>query len=154
MALTSLSAYCGWQSFERVVRVRANTGTDSTGFIAKVVVAWVALAALLVIPAYVTHEAAPTVLAKQTVHIDMLDFDFSEDVLEVGPGTDLNFVLHNIGDAQHNFGRNDEDVTDRIKAGDTGTYAAGVIENDTIFFCLIPGHRDLGMELRVNVAAS
>ncbi len=116
--------------------------------------AWIALAALLVIPAYATHESAPTVLAKQTVHIDMLDFDFSEDEITVSPGTELNFILHNIGDSQHNFGRSDDDVTPRIKSGETGDFNAGVIKHDTIFFCLIPGHRELGMELTVTVAAS
>lgn len=137
-----------------VVSLRPNTGTDSTGFIAKVVVAWIALAALLVIPAYATSDAAPTVLAKQTMHLDMVEFDFSEDEIVVAPGTDLTFILHNIGDSQHNFGRSEEDVTDRIKSGETGNYNAGVIEHDTIFFCLIPGHRDLGMEMTVTVAAS
>jgi len=134
--------------------MRANTATGSTGFIAMVVGAWVALSALLLIPAYVTSESAPTVLAKQTVHLDMLDFDFNEDVIEVSPGTELNFILHNIGDSQHNLGRSEDDVSDRVKSGDTGEYYAGVIEHDTVFFCAIPGHRDLGMELTVTVAAS
>ncbi len=82
------------------------------------------------------------------------DFDFNEDVIEVGPGTELSFILHNIGDSQHNLGRSEDDVSDRVKSGETGHYDAGVIEHDTIFYCVVPGHRDLGMELTVKVAAS
>ncbi len=127
-------------------------GRSPIEFMVMVVALWVVLVGLVVVPAYVDYETVPEVLASKTITLDMTDFDFSEDEIVVAPGTDLTFQLVNAGDAQHNFGLNDDDVTPRIEPGQSGTYHAGVLKADTEFFCLISGHAEQGMVVTVRVS--
>jgi len=115
---------------------------------------WVIVVAGVVIPAYINYEAPPEILFTDTESIELTEFSFSQTDITVAPGTDLTFELLNVGGSQHNFGFSDDNVTERIKPGNTDSFHAGVLTKDRTFFCGIPGHRDNGMELTVHVSGS
>ncbi len=98
-------------------------------------------------------DSSPEMLSGESFELQMTEFDFSSDEIVVQPGTGVTFELINAGDIQHNFGTSEDDVSDRILPGESGIFEAGVLEGETVFYCLIPGHREAGMEFTVVVSS-
>lgn len=85
------------------------------------------------------------------ITLEMHDMYFEPDAVEVAAGEPVTFELVNEGDAEHNLVFDGGPESDNVAPGDTVTFDAGAFDEDAVGWCSIPGHREAGMELDVNV---
>ncbi len=118
-----------------------------------------ALAAWLIIVAGVfglalalSTRAEPIVLAERQVRLELSDFEILPNEVDVSPGTNLTLlVVNTVGSAQHDLNISPEVGTGRIKPGDSVLLAVGEVKDSFVVWCSIKGHRELGMEARIEL---
>jgi uncharacterized cupredoxin-like copper-binding protein len=94
----------------------------------------------------------PTADAK-CVEDDMHDIYFGANLITIPSNTDVKFVFHNVGAAEHTFvisDHNNKDVKNldinlSVKPGETGEITINAPAGDYYFWCDIPGHEAAGM---------
>jgi nitrite reductase (NO-forming) len=131
-------------------------GLSLIGILAGAVFAWVVfLGALAVLAAaiYVFTDREVEVLAERTVSVELSEFDITPDLIEVAPGTDLTFLINNAGDIQHDLVISEDTRTERLNPGESAVLNAGVSSESYPIWCSIKGHRELGMEARVELGS-
>jgi len=97
------------------------------------------------------NDSAVEILAQQEVRVELLDFDIQPDLIEVAPHTELTFLVENLDDAQHDLQISPDIGTGRLKPGESGVLDAGVVQRSFFIWCSIKGHREQGMEARVEL---
>jgi len=96
-------------------------------------------------------DSAIEVLDRREVRIELLDFDIKPDLIEVGPHTELTFLVQNLDNGQHDLQISPDVGTGRLKPGESKVLSAGVVERSYFIWCSIKGHREQGMEARVEL---
>jgi nitrite reductase (NO-forming) len=109
------------------------------------------VAGILGIGSAIGDDPSLVVLGERTVLVELSDFDIKPDVIQVAPYTQLTFVAENIAETQHDLTISEELSTGRLKQGEQATLEAGVVTRDFMIWCAIKGHREQGMEARVQV---
>ena len=133
-------------------RLRRRRPLTAPAFLAGVTLVWAAILAILFGAVFLfAVDRTPTVLARETIHIELSEYQINPTPIEVAPGTEITFVAENTGTAQHNLFISSDTGTDRIKPGESATLLAGVAEGNYVIWCDVKGHRELGMEARVVV---
>lgn len=85
------------------------------------------------------------------VTLEMGDMYYEPDVIEVPEGATVEFTLENAGAAEHDLVFEDEGESEMVMPGESTTFEAGPFTADTVGWCTVPGHRQSGMELEVQV---
>jgi nitrite reductase (NO-forming) len=98
----------------------------------------------------VVAAAATTI---EEVAIDADEFSFSPDTLRVEPGTLVVATVTNVGATSHDFVFGDA-TTGSLAPGETGTVELGPFTSSGVVYCSVPGHRENGMELHVQVTGA
>lgn len=86
----------------------------------------------------------------QTIEVTMRDMEYEPETVEVAAGEPVTFELVNEGNSEHDLAFEGGPET-RVAPGETGTLEVDGFEEDTVGWCTIPGHREAGMELQVEV---
>lgn len=123
-----------------------------------VAVGWLAVLASVVggglaLAGQYSNDSAATALYQREVSVQLLDFEITPDVISVKPLTEINFVVENLGDVQHDLTISERLTTGRMAPGERAELASGVIQNDLVIWCSIKGHREQGMEAFIQVTA-
>ncbi len=125
-------------------------GIDPVLLVIGAVAVWGLILVGLIVAAVVVDEPVE-VLAEREIVVELSEFEIHPDIIEVGPGTDLTFRIENVGENQHDLHISDEIGTERIEPGGSDVLAAGVVEGSYAIWCSIKGHREQGMEGRVEL---
>ena len=121
-----------------------------------VIVAVLGLAALLVSPGTSVTDApqstaqiaSPTgETTEVTVRVDGMSFVPS--VIEVPAGNTLHVTFENTGDQRHDLLFENGALIDPIAPGAVSEVTVGPVTSDMDGWCTLPGHRQMGMELKV-----
>ena len=80
------------------------------------------------------------------------DIYYEPDVIEVPAGETFQLELRNEGGIVHDLVLDDGWETGDVRPGDSMITEFGPLTASTTAWCSIPGHRDAGMELRIEVA--
>lgn len=79
------------------------------------------------------------------------DIYYEPDVIEVAAGQTLQLELRNEGGIVHDLVLEDGWETGDVRPGGSVITELGPLTTSTTAWCSIPGHRDAGMELRVEI---
>lgn len=97
---------------------------------------------------------AGTPVANATcVEDDMHDIYYGANLISIPADTEVTFVFHNVGAAEHTFvitDHNNKDVKNldinlAVQPGETGEVTINAPAGDYYFWCDIPGHEQAGM---------
>jgi nitrite reductase (NO-forming) len=94
--------------------------------------------------------SAPGTGKKLTFDIELGDMYVKPPALSVPAGADVTVNLTNKGNQRHTLALRGED-TPMLDPGRSATLHWGVISEPTQAWCLVPGHKDAGMVLTINV---
>lgn len=116
------------------------------------VLLWAILLTATLVPGFVFFEdSALEVLEERQVDIELGDFSISPETIEVGPQTRLSFNVTNVDDTQHDLTISSSVTTGRLKPGEAAVIEGGVVRKSFTIWCSIKGHREQGMEGRVEL---
>lgn len=88
----------------------------------------------------------------QTVDVTLTEFSVDPATIEVAPGTEVIVNVTNEGAMAHDLKVNGEDGTEMLEPGaSVEGVSLGTITETTQAWCTVPGHRDAGMEMTINV---
>jgi uncharacterized cupredoxin-like copper-binding protein len=104
-------------------------------------------------------EASPT--AGLCLEVELDDLYFEPNLITLPADTAVTFVLHNDGEALHNFsvtehgneGLENLGIDVDVPPGETKTVTIDAAEGDYYFFCDQPGHEQAGMRGYLQVKA-
>ncbi len=123
-----------------------------------VIVAVLAVAAALVRPGMsaqtVAEETTQQVAAAPTGEVTHVDVTvegmlFVPSVIDVPAGNTLVVNFHNTGDQRHDLLFANGAESGPLAPGESAEVDVGVIQADTVGWCTLPGHRQMGMELDI-----
>ena len=87
----------------------------------------------------------------QTLAVEVGEFYVEPASIDVPAGTELTLTITNAGAMPHDLKLDGTTGSDMIDAGDTMTAELGVIEASGQAWCTVPGHKEAGMVLDINV---
>ncbi|MCB0953532.1 MAG: multicopper oxidase domain-containing protein [Microthrixaceae bacterium] len=87
----------------------------------------------------------------QTVEVELGEMYIEPSSLEVPAGTTITFEVTNAGTMDHDFKIDGETGTDFIAPGETETFEYGPVDSTVDAWCTVPGHREAGMEMTIEV---
>jgi nitrite reductase (NO-forming) len=88
----------------------------------------------------------------QTVDVALTEFSVDPATIDVAPGTEVIVNVTNEGAMAHDLKVNGEDGTEMLEPGaSVEGVSLGTITETTQAWCTVPGHRDAGMEMTINV---
>lgn len=136
--------------------MRAATAT----LLGVITVAALGLATVLALPERnPVTTTAPAVAATPTgntteVTVSVEGMSFTPSVIDVPAGDRLLLTFTNTGDQQHDLALATGAATRSLAPGESETIDAGVISADVDGWCTLPGHRQMGMVLRVHAVGA
>jgi nitrite reductase (NO-forming) len=86
-----------------------------------------------------------------TVQIELGDLYVRPASIDVPSGTELTVEVTNVGALPHDLKLEGETGTDMIDPGGHATAVLGVVTETTQAWCTVPGHKEAGMVLDINV---
>lgn len=86
-----------------------------------------------------------------TVEVSLTEFAVTPSRVELAPGTELTLVVTNDGTMPHDLKLGGEVGTDMLDPGETQTVELGPIEASAEAWCTVPGHREAGMTMAIEV---
>ena len=90
----------------------------------------------------------------KTFAITLADLSITPSSIDIPSGTDLTLDVTNKGAIAHNVTVDASTKTSDLAPGGTATLHVGVVKASTQYYCAIPGHKEAGMVLKVNVTGS
>ncbi|MDZ7733272.1 MAG: cupredoxin domain-containing protein [Acidimicrobiia bacterium] len=135
-------------------------GNDNRGMlsVAAVVIALfaVVVAAVAAVGAISANTDDTVTAAAEPMTVDVVakDLFFEPDSVEVPAGTDLTVELANEGAQAHDLKLEGGPGSAVLESGQSETVELGTIDEDTVAFCSIPGHREAGMELTIETTGA
>lgn len=97
-------------------------------------------------------EGAATVSGP--LDVELGDMYITPKAVTVEPGQVLELNVTNKGVLAHDIALDGTPSSGLIEPGATGTVKLGPIEESTIAYCTVPGHREAGMVMEITVAGS
>ena len=94
------------------------------------------------------------VAEEQTVEVELGEMYVEPAAIDVAAGTKLTLVVTNAGTTAHDLKLDGESGTAMLDPGQSETVTIGPIEASTSAWCTVPGHREAGMEMAINVIGS
>lgn len=99
------------------------------------------------------EASSPTILNDADVVVIAEDIYYEPDVIEVPVGQTVRLELRNDGGIVHDLVLEGGWETGRVEPGRSLIVDLGPLTASTTAWCSIPGHRDAGMELRIEVVS-
>jgi nitrite reductase (NO-forming) len=90
----------------------------------------------------------------QTIEVELGDLYVRPASIDVAAGTELTVVVTNAGAMPHDLKLNGETGTELLDPGATETVTLGVIDETTQAWCTVPGHKEAGMVMDINVSGT
>ena len=90
----------------------------------------------------------------ETFELELGELYVKPSSIEVAPGTEVVVVVTNAGTMDHDLKLLGETGTDMIAPGETAEVSLGVVEETTQAWCTVPGHKEGGMLLDIEVTGS
>jgi nitrite reductase (NO-forming) len=87
----------------------------------------------------------------ETVDVELGEFYVEPSSIDVAPGTELVVRITNAGTMQHDLKLDGETGSELIDPGATAEVSLGVIDATSEAWCTVPGHREAGMVLTIEV---
>ncbi len=102
------------------------------------------------------HATAPAGAtgATQDVDVSLTEFAIKPATVSVAAGTTVKFHVTNDGSVAHNFTLDSGQATPSIPPGGQAVLQAGPFSRSLQAFCSIPGHRQAGMAMTINVTGA
>jgi nitrite reductase (NO-forming) len=135
-------------------RERASRDGWMLGAVAVSVVALLASIASIGLGAREDGGKAASSAGAQTIEIELGDLYVRPASVDVEAGTELIVQVTNKGAMAHDLKLMGEKGTDLIQPGATQEVSLGVIDSTTQAWCTVPGHKEAGMVLDINVAGT
>ena len=89
-----------------------------------------------------------------TFDVELIDLDVVPGEIEVPAGTEVIVNVINNGAVPHDLKLDGETGTDLLDPGESETVSLGVVSETTQAWCTVPGHKEAGMVLDINVTGS
>ena len=83
--------------------------------------------------------------------VELSEWAISPAVIDAPAGREFVVDLTDVGEIEHDFTLESGAGTERLQPGDTETADLGVVNEEILAWCSIPGHRENGMEATVRV---
>lgn len=134
---------------------RAGAGSERWLFPITIAIALVIL--LVLVPVVVLRGggnstgAATAVAGDKTIDVTLADLSISPNKIDVAKGTHLFANVTNKGAIQHDFKLDGTKGTDLLSPGQTQKVDLGTIDKTTQAWCTVPGHKQAGMVMDINV---
>ena len=96
-------------------------------------------------------STASTTGAPKTVDVTLADLSITPSSVDIAAGTDLSFNVTNKGALAHNLTVDASTKTPDLAPGATAKLHVGVVNASTTYYCNIPGHKEAGMVMKINV---
>jgi nitrite reductase (NO-forming) len=131
----------------------ARTNNGWLALISLVAVLALALAFVGVVVASGEGDASPSGGGgTETIDVTLTEFAVDPASIEVAPGTEVIVNVTNEGEMAHDLKLDGETGTDLLDPGESVEgVSLGVIDASTFAWCTVPGHRESGMEMAINV---
>lgn len=132
-------------------------GDDARGWV--VFTAFVALLAMIAAivaagfawRAFDENSSSVSTGATTTVEVELGEMFVRPSTIEVPAGNRLVLEVRNVGAVEHDLKLNGTDGTDILQPGESATVDLGVQRASAEAWCTIPGHREAGMSMTINV---
>jgi nitrite reductase (NO-forming) len=85
------------------------------------------------------------------IDIALQEFAITAEPAAIPPGAEVEFVVSNDGELQHDFKVEGQTGLERIPPGGGGRFRFGPITEELAAWCTIPGHREQGMEITLQL---
>jgi nitrite reductase (NO-forming) len=92
--------------------------------------------------------------APQTVVVELGEFYVKPASIEVPAGTEVIVEATNKGTMPHDLKLGGETGLEPIQPGATATASLGVVTESTEAWCTVPGHKDAGMVMEINITGA
>ncbi len=90
----------------------------------------------------------------KTFEIELGDLYVKPSSIDVPAGTEVIVKLTNVGAMQHDLKLNGDKGSEMLDPGASETVSLGVVDTTTQAWCTVPGHKEAGMVLDINVEGS
>jgi nitrite reductase (NO-forming) len=90
----------------------------------------------------------------QTIEVELADLDVKPASIDVPAGTEVIVNATNSGAVAHDLKLGGQKGLDLVQPGGHGTGSLGVIKEAAQAWCTIPGHKEAGMVLDINVTGA
>jgi nitrite reductase (NO-forming) len=99
-------------------------------------------------------DAAASGGGTKTVKVELGEMYIKPASIDIPAGTKVTFQVTNVGTMEHDFKVEGTKGTDKIKPGGSATFDAGAIDASTEAWCTVPGHKEAGMLMKINVTGA
>jgi nitrite reductase (NO-forming) len=114
---------------------------------------WVVL--MLVLTLVITScGSTPTTTTgepEQVIEIELGDMYVKPDTIEIDAGQNVKLHIKNVGAMVHDLKINGTSGTAELVTGQEETITVGGLTDSVLAWCTLPGHRESGMEMKINV---
>jgi len=90
----------------------------------------------------------------ETIEVELGDLFVKPSSIEVAAGTEVVVSVTNNGAMAHDLKLLGETGTDLLQPGESQEVSLGVVDETTQAWCTVPGHKEAGMVLDINVTGS
>ncbi len=91
--------------------------------------------------------------SSKTVEVELGDLYVKPSSIEVAAGSRVIVKVTNNGKMPHDFKLDGQTGTDMVPPGETVEASLGVVRSTSKAWCTVPGHKDAGMVMTINVTA-
>ena len=99
-------------------------------------------------------DTAQVAAGEQTIEVTLGDLFVKPSSISIPAGTDLTLVVTNEGEMPHDLQLADGTGTPMLDPGETVEAEYGVMTETTEAWCTVPGHKEAGMVLAIEVAGT
>ena len=96
-------------------------------------------------------DGTVTATGSETVEVSLGDLFVEPSSIEVPAGTELTLVVTNDGAMPHDLKLNGRDGTPMLAPGESSEVDLGIMTETSLAWCTVPGHREAGMEMTIEV---
>lgn len=88
---------------------------------------------------------------EQVIEIELGDMYVKPDTIEINAGENVKLHVKNVGAMVHDLKINGTSGTAELVTGQEETITVGGLTDSVLAWCTLPGHRESGMEMKINV---
>jgi nitrite reductase (NO-forming) len=96
-------------------------------------------------------DGAAAAASPQTVAVELTEFAVTPASIDIPAGTELTLRVTNAGEMAHDLKLDGVTGTEMLDPGGSATVELGIIEATAQAWCTVPGHKEAGMVLDINV---
>lgn len=98
--------------------------------------------------------SAKASVESKKIDVSMTEFKYTPASIDLEPGQKAVLTVTNDGTMDHDLRVNGTDGTEMLAPGAKATITIGPFTASTEAWCTVPGHKEAGMDMKINVAGS